>query len=161
MAETKRDGKKRPESTLIAENRRARFDYEFEDTLECGIELRGVEVKSLREKSVSFENSFAVFNGDDLVLMNLTINRWRNASTHEALTPNRPRRLLAKRSEIERLKKSTVRSGLSIIPLKLYFKGAWAKVLLGVGKGKTHGDKRETIKRREADREMSRELRRR
>jgi SsrA-binding protein len=162
MAETKRDGKKRPSGeSLIADNRRARFDYEISDTLECGLELRGVEVKSLREKAVSFENAYAIVDGDELKLVGLTINRWKNASTHEELAPNRTRRLLASKREIEKLKKATQRTGLSIIPLRLYFKGPWAKVLIGLGKGKTHGDKRETIKRRESDREMAREMRRR
>lgn len=162
MAETKRDGKKRPDSDgLIAENRRARFDYDIGETLECGIELRGVEVKSLRDREVSFENAYAIVKGDELLLLGLTIKRWRHASTHEAYDPDRTRRLLVHKSEVDKLKKLTQRGGLSLVPLKIYWKGPWAKVLIGLAKGKTHGDKRETIKRREADREMERAMRRR
>jgi SsrA-binding protein len=150
--------KKRADDGLIAENRRARHDYEISETLECGIELVGAEVKSLRAKSVSFKDSYCLVENDQLVLCGLQIDRWKAASTHEELNPTRKRRLLVHATEIERLRKATQRGGLSIIPLKLYFKGPWAKLLVGLGKGKTHGDKRDSLKRREADRDMERAL---
>jgi SsrA-binding protein len=152
---------KRSEDTLIAENRRARFDYEIGDTWECGVELKGSEVKSLREKKVSFEGAHARLENDALVLWNLKIDRWRNASTHEALAPTRARRLLVNKTEINKIRRLLQRGGLTLVPLKLYFKGAWVKVLIGIGKGKSHEDKRETIKRREADRDMVRAIQRR
>lgn len=146
--------------SLIAENRRARFDYEISDTLECGIELKGSEVKSLRNKAVSFANAFAVINRGDLMLMGLKIDRYKQ-STIDVLAPDRPRRLLANVREVDKLDRLVREKGYSLVPLKLYFKGAWAKVLIGLGKGKTHEDKRETIRKREADREVARAIQRR
>lgn len=156
-------GKKPPEDkdTLVAENRRARHDYAIAETLECGLELQGAEVKSLRARAVSFSDAYALVKDEQLLLFGLKIDRWKNASTHVELAPDRTRRLLAKKEEIEKVRKLVQQRGYSIIPLKLYFKGPWAKVLLGIGKGKTHEDKREDIKRREADRDMERALRRR
>jgi SsrA-binding protein len=152
--------KKPPDDTLVAENRRARHDYEIVDTLECGIELQGAEVKSLRARAVAFADAYALVKGDELVLLGLKIDRWKNASTHVELAPDRTRRLLVKKDEIDKLKKLVQQRGFSIIPLKIYFKGPWAKLLLGIGKGKTHEDKRETLKKREADRDMERAMRR-
>jgi SsrA-binding protein len=155
--------KKRPEGdTTVAENRRARHDYAIDETLEVGIELKGSEVKSLRAKAVSFSDAYALVDkSGQLMLHGLKIDRWKNASTHVVVEPTRIRRLLANANEIERLKKAVMQRGCSLIPLKIYFKGPWAKVLIGVGKGKTHEDKRDTIKKREADRDMERAMRRR
>lgn len=155
--------KKHPDdkAMLVAENRRARHDYAIDDTLECGIELVGSEVKSLRARAVGFGDAYAVVKNDELLLVGLKIDRWKNQSTHVEIAPDRTRRLLVKKAEIERLKKLIQQRGLSLIPLKIYFQGPWAKLLLGIGKGKTHEDKRQDIKRREADRDMERALRRR
>ena len=154
--------KKRPDADgLIADNRRARYDYEIGETIECGLELVGSEVKSLRAKAVSFTHAYAIVKNDELYLVGLKIDRWKNASTHVEVAPDRTRRLLAKKHEIEDLEKAVQQKGCTLVPLRLYFKGPWAKVLLGVGKGKSHDDKRETIKRRESDRDMERALRRR
>jgi SsrA-binding protein len=145
---------------LIAENRKARFDYEVLDTLECGVELRGSEVKSLRLKQVSFADAFAeVDDSGNLRLHNLKIDRYRQ-STYDAAEPTRRRRLLANRDEIDKLQRSIRERGLTLVPLRLYFKGPWVKVLLGVARGKTHDDKRATIRAREAHRDMERERRR-
>jgi len=152
--------KPRPEDTTIADNRRTRFDYEILDTVECGVELKGAEVKSLRARNVSFGDAYAIVKDDQLWLLGLKIDRFKNASTHEELAPARARRLLASKSEIEKLGKSVALKGHTLVPLKLYFKGPWVKVLIGVGRGKSHEDKRETIKRREADREMERAVQR-
>lgn len=153
--------KKHPDVGAIAENRRARHDYTFEDTIEVGIELVGSEVKSLRAKAVSFADAFAMVSDGQLHLHGMRIDRWKNASTHVEVAVDRKRRLLANANEIEKLKKAVQQRGLSLIPLKLYFKGPWAKVLLGIGKGKTYEDKRDTLKKREADRDMERTMRRR
>lgn len=152
--------KPRAESTAIAENRRTRFDYEILETVECGIELKGVEVKSLRSRNVSFGDAYAIVKNGELWLQALKIDRFKNASTHDEVATDRPRRLLASAAEIERLGKAVALKGHTLVPIKLYFKGPWVKVLLGVGRGKSHEDKRETIKRREADREMERAVRR-
>jgi SsrA-binding protein len=142
----------------IAENRKARFEYEISDTIECGLSLHGAEVKSLRHKAVSFADSFAVVERGQLWLMHLKIDRYKQSNI-DVVEPTRRRRLLANQTEIEKLERLVREKGLTLVPLRLYFRGPWAKVLLGVGKGKSHGDKRETIKRREADREVSRALR--
>ena len=152
--------KKKHSDGLVAENRRARHDYDIGDTLECGLELVGAEVKSLRAKAVSFSDAYAIVKDDQLMLVGLKIDRWKNASTHVEIAPDRTRKLLAKAGEIEELRIAIQEKGCTIVPMRIYFKGPWAKVLVGVGKGKTHGDKREDIKRREADRDMQRALRR-
>jgi SsrA-binding protein len=144
----------------IAENRRARYDYEIGDTFECGIELKGAEVKSLRAKAVSFADAFAFLDHGQLWLHNLKIDRYRQQSTIEELDPARKRRLLVNKDEVEKLRKLTQERGFTLVPLKLYFKGPWAKVLIGVAKGKTKDDKRDTIRAREASRDVARALRR-
>jgi SsrA-binding protein len=152
--------KRDPEGiTTIAENRRATFDYAISETFECGLELVGSEVKSLRAKQVSFTDAYALVKDVELILIGMKIEPFKNA-THEQHEPDRTRRLLLHKSEIEKLHKLTRERGLSLVPMKIYFKGAWAKVLVGVGKGKSHGDKREDVKRREADRDVARAMRR-
>jgi SsrA-binding protein len=151
--------KKRADEGFIAENRRARFDYAIEETIEAGIELLGAEVKSLRNKAVSFADAYAIVKDGQAVLVGLKIDPFKNA-THERPAPDRTRRLLLHASEIEQIQVATREKGETVVPLKLYFKGPWAKVLLGIAKGKTHRDRREDIKRREADRDVARALRR-
>jgi SsrA-binding protein len=145
---------------LIAENRRARYDFEIGETFECGIELKGAEVKSLRAKNVSFADAFAMLEHGELWLHSLKIDRYRQQSTIEELEPRRKRRLLVSKKEIEKMRKLTQERGFTLVPLRLYFKGPWAKVLVGVAKGKTKDDKREGIRAREASRDMARALRR-
>jgi SsrA-binding protein len=144
----------------IAENRRARYDYEIGETFECGLELKGAEVKSLRARNVSFGDAFAYLDDGQLWLHNLKIERYRQQSTIEELDPSRRRRLLLNKGELDRIRKLTQERGYTLVPLKMYFKGPWAKVLLGVAKGKTREDKRETIRAREASRDVARALRR-
>src|SRR5262249_8626437 len=121
--------KKRPDDGLVADNRRARYDYEIGETIECGLELVGSEVKSLRAKAVSFSDAYAIVKDGELLLLGLKIDRWKNQSTHTEVAPDRTRRLLAKKSEIDDLRKSVQQKGCTLIPLRLYFKGPWAKVL--------------------------------
>jgi SsrA-binding protein len=150
--------KKKPvDDGFIAENRKARFQYEVLETLECGVVLQGSEVKSLRAKQVSFSDAFAQVEAGELFLWNLKIDRYRQSNIDVPET-TRKRRLLVSKKEIERFHRLVREKGLTLVPLRLYFKGPWAKVLVGVAKGKTFEDKRETIKRREADRDMRRHL---
>ena len=152
--------KRDPEGVItIAENRRATFDYEITETIECGLSLQGSEVKSLRAKHVSFTEAYAMVSDMQVILIGLKIEPFRNA-THVMHEPARTRPLLVNRVEIERLFKLTRERGLQLVPMKIYFKGAWAKVLIGIGKGKTHADQRETVKKREATREIARVMRR-
>jgi SsrA-binding protein len=159
MAEPKRGGEK-DGIRVIAENRRARFDYTVEDTLEAGLQLTGSEVKSLREGTANLSDAYALPKGPDLFLMNAHIGPWKPASQfgHE---PLRPRKLLMHRAEIDRWGAKVRERGYTIIPLMLYFRRGKAKVELGLGRGKTHEDRRHTIKERETKREIQREVRRR
>ena len=143
----------------IAENRRAKYDYEIGDTLECGIVLVGSEVKSLRNKAVAFADAYADIQNGELWLYNVKIDRYAQ-STVDVVEPARKRRLLANKGEIEKLRKLVAERGYTIIPLMLYFKGPWAKCLLGLARGKNKEDKRDTVRKREADRDVARALRR-
>ncbi|HKD39757.1 MAG TPA: SsrA-binding protein SmpB [Myxococcaceae bacterium] len=145
---------------LIAQHKRARFDYSVEETLEAGIELLGSEVKSLRQGGANLTDSYAIPRGTELYLLNARIGPYGHASafTHE---PTRSRRLLLHRSEIDRWSAKVRERGYSIIPLMLYFKRGIAKVQLGLCLGKTHEDRRAEIKERETRREIERALRRR
>jgi SsrA-binding protein len=149
-----------PGVRLVTENRRARFDYTVEERLEAGLELRGSEVKSLREGTASLADAYALPKGGELFLLNAHIGTYDPASvfTHE---PTRGRKLLLHRAEIDRWSVKVKERGYSIIPLVLYFKKGRAKVELGLCRGKTHEDRRESIKERETKREMDRAVRRR
>ncbi len=143
---------------LIAENRKARHDYEILDTFEAGMVLTGSEVKSLRAGRANLKDSYARVNKGEAFLLNAHIRPYAAASQfgHE---PERDRKLLLHRNEIERLHESVQQEGLTIVPLKLYFKGGRAKVLVGIGRGRKAYDKREAIKKREMDRETDRATR--
>lgn len=145
---------------LICENRRARFDYTIDDTVEAGIALMGSEVKALRNGEASLSDSYALPERNELFLHNAHIGAYKPASAFSHL-PIRPRKLLLHRAEIDRWAAKVKERGYSIIPLELYFKEGRAKVKLGLGKGKTGLDRRDTIKDREAKREMDRAMRRR
>jgi SsrA-binding protein len=141
----------------IAENRRARHEFEIDDTIECGLELLGTEVKSLRQGKVNFADAYAMVKGNEVVVIGLHIAPFTHG-THENHDETRTRRLLLHASEIERLTKETRERGASLVPLKLYFKKGWAKMLLGVAHGRSKIDKRAVIKKREADRDLRRAL---
>ena len=145
--------------TVKGDNRRARFDYELIETFEAGIELRGSEVKSLRQASVNLGESYAAMKGNELFLLNANIPEYRQANrfNHE---PKRPRRLLLHRKQIDRLAAGVLREGLTIVPLKVFFntKGK-VKVDIALAKGRKLHDKRENIKSRDWGREKARLLR--
>lgn len=145
---------------VIATNRKARHDYTIVDTYEAGIALMGTEVKSLRAGRASLTDSFAQEKDGEIFLYGLHIpeyamGTWTN---HE---PRRTRKLLLRRDEIRRLIGKTRESGLTLVPLSLYFSDGWAKVELGLARGKKSYDKRETLARRDADREIARAMGRR
>jgi SsrA-binding protein len=149
-----------PGIKLISENRKARATYTVEDKLEAGLQLTGSEVKALRAGTANLSDAYALPKGSELFLLNAHIGTYDPASffTHE---PLRARKLLLHRVEIDRWAMKVRERGYSIIPLKLYFKDGRAKVELGLCRGKTHEDRRQTIKERETKREMDRALRRR
>jgi len=144
---------------VIAENRRARFDYFIDDTVEAGIMLTGTEVKSLRVGKANIAESYAAVEGDEIMLINADIPPYTQANrfNHE---PRRPRKLLLHRKEINRLIGAVQREGRTIIPTKLYWndKGV-AKLEIGLAKGKKLHDKRETAAERDWQRDKARLMR--
>jgi SsrA-binding protein len=143
---------------LVAENRRARYDYEIGDTLEAGIVLTGTEVKSLRLGKAQIADSYASPERGELWLINAHIPEYLEANrfNHQE---KRPRKLLVSRKELARLDAEVARAGNTIVPLKLYFNDhGKAKLLIGVGKGKKSFDKRDTERQRDWNREKSRLL---
>ncbi len=142
----------------IATNRKARHDYLITDTIEAGLALEGPEVKSLRLKQATLVSAFARAERDGLYLYGLHIAPYA-FNTLTALDPLRTRKLLLKRQEIKRLTSAVETKGMALVALELYFKRGWAKVLLGLAKGKKTADKHESIKKRDIDREMRREFR--
>ncbi|MEQ8353457.1 MAG: SsrA-binding protein SmpB [Leptospiraceae bacterium] len=144
---------------LTLENKRARRNYEVLETLEVGIALQGTEVKSLRAGGGDLLDSFATIQGDELYLLNLRIQPYRNA-THFNHEETRTRKLLLHRKEIDKLTSKIREKKLTAVPLKLYFNDRGkVKILLGICRGKQKADKRQDEKKKEADREMARALR--
>ena len=141
----------------IATNRKARHDYLITDTYEAGLALEGPEVKSLRLKQATMLSAFARAEKDGIYLYGLHIAPYA-FNTLKELDPMRTRKLLLKRQEIKRLTGALTIKGMTLVALELYFKGGWAKVLLGLAKGKKAADKHESIKKRDIDREMRREF---
>lgn len=143
---------------IIATNRQARRNYELGDHYECGIVLLGSEVKSLRESKVQISDAWASIDEGEVWLNGLHIAPYSRAQAHSGHDPDRRRKLLMKRSEIERLRLRLQVERLSLVPLQLYFKEGRCKVELAVGKGKRTVDKRQDIAQRDASREAAREI---
>ena len=136
-------------------NRKARYDYEIEDTYEAGIVLTGTEIKSIREGKVNIKDSYAIIRNDEIYLLNTHISIYEegNRFNHEE---DRTRKLLLHKREILKLKNKLEVEGYTLVPLKIYFVKNKAKVLIGVAKGKKNYNKKETIKERDIKREMER-----
>jgi len=145
---------------VVASNRRARFDYEVETSYEAGLALTGSEVKSLRAGNVSLSDSYAQPRGRELFLVNCRIGEYGPAS-YLGHAPLRERRLLMNRAEIEKIRGKVEQRGYTLVPLSLYFKQGWAKVELGLARGRKHADRRDAIAERETRREMDRAMSRR
>jgi SsrA-binding protein len=144
---------------LIAENRRAHFDYIIDEVVEAGIMLVGTEVKSLREGQANIAESYAAIENQELFLINATIPIYAPASQFNHL-PTRPRKLLLKHNEINKLWRLTQRKGRTLIPLKMYFDGnGRVKIQIGTATGKDNKDKRETVKKRDWQRDKARLMR--
>ena len=152
----------RPSGTkLIASNRKARRDYTILDALEAGLVLSGSEVKSLRDGHVQLADAFARLRDGEVWMEGVHIAPYQFAHGVGAHDPDRPRKLLLNRGEIARLKARIDTERVALVPLSLYFKDGRAKVELGVGKGRTKGDKRQAIAERDSQREIDRALGRR
>jgi SsrA-binding protein len=143
----------------IIVNKKARFDYEVVDTFEAGLVLVGTEVKSVRLKKVSIQEAYATIKNNEAFIIGMNIAQYEmgNRFNHE---PARERKLLLHRHEIKRLTGKLKERGYTLVPLKVYFKNGKVKVLLGLARGKAQYDKRKTIQKREADRDMQREIKR-
>ena len=142
----------------VATNRQAAHRFEFLDRVEAGLVLTGTEVKALRDGKAQLKDGYAAVRDGEVWLLNVHIPPYGPAS-RENHEPERPRKLLLHRREIERLVGKTQERGLTLVPTRLYFSGPHAKVEIALARGKDVHDKRETIKRREMDREMERALR--
>lgn len=145
---------------LIAENRKARFDYEILQTYEAGLVLTGSEVKSLRAKQIQLKDSYVSFRGDEAFLQNAHIAEYR-ASSYNNHVPERLRKLLLHRNELDRINGSIREKGLSCVPLKVYFKNGRAKVELALVRGKKAHDKRDSIKKRDVSRQLREQVKHR
>ena len=145
---------------VVCTHPRAKRDYDIEENYEAGIELKGSEVKSLRVNQASIKESFAMIRDEEVFLVNSYIAPYEKASVFNH-DPRRERKLLLNKREISRLMGKTIIRGYTLIPLKIYFKRGKAKVDLALGKGKKVHDRRDDIKKREADREMEKAMKRR
>jgi SsrA-binding protein len=145
---------------IIAENRKARFLYEILETYEAGIQLIGTEVKSIRAGRINLQDGYALIRQGEVWLINVNISPYEASGYYFNHEPKRTRKLLLHRHEISKLIGKTEQKGLTLVPLKMYLKKGLVKVQIGLAKGKKMRDKRETIKRREQEREMQRVVRR-
>lgn len=144
----------------VASNRKAFHDFHVEERLEAGIVLLGSEVKSLREGRVQLRDSYAIVRSGEAFVMNVHISPYSSASTHVELDPVRPRKLLLRKQEIDKLRARTQEKGMTVVPLRVYFTHGLAKIELGIARGKHTYDKRRDVASREAKREMERATRR-
>src|SRR3954449_115053 len=154
----KKGGKRKAAPGDVATNRQAGYRYEFLDKVEAGIQLQGTEVKSVREGGVQLKDSYAAIREGEVWLHNAHIAPYGPAS-RENHEPERPRKLLAHKREIERLVGRINERGLTLVPTRIYFSGTRAKVEIALARGKDRFDKRESIKARDQRRDVERELR--
>ncbi|WP_172373018.1 SsrA-binding protein SmpB [Sporosarcina jiandibaonis] len=142
---------------ILARNRRANFDYAIEDTLEAGIVLQGTEIKSIRAGKVQLREAFVQIRNNEAWIVNMHISPYDqgNRFNHD---PVRTRKLLLHRRQINQLMGKTQQQGYTIVPIQIHLKNGFAKVLVGVGKGKKHYDRREDLKQKEAKRDVARAL---
>ena len=156
----KKKGAVADNNSTLATNRRARHDYTILDTVECGMVLVGTEIKSMREGKISLTDAFATIDDGEVYIRNLHIPEYSQGSWTNH-SPKRTRKLLLHRREIDKLMGQVRDGNKTLIPLKVYLKDGRAKCELGLAKGKQDYDKREAIKRRDQDRDITRELGRR
>jgi SsrA-binding protein len=145
---------------IISDNRKARYLYEILETYEAGLELVGTEVKSIRAGKVNLGDGYALIRKGEAVLLNVHISPYEGSGAYFNHDPRRSRKLLLHRKEISKLIGLVEQKGLTLVPLKMYFKDSWIKIAIAVGRGKKLHDKREDIKRRDDQREMARALKR-
>ncbi len=139
------------------QNRKVNFDYEIVETFETGIVLTGTEIKSIRQGQANLKDSYAIIRNSEIYLLNMHISKYDqgNIFNHDE---TRTRKLLMHKKEILKLKDKLDLEGFTLVPIKLYFKGSKAKILLGLAKGKKNYDKREAIKKKDVTRQMAKDL---
>lgn len=138
-------------------NKKAYYDYEIETTYEAGIVLKGTEIKSIRQGKANLKDSYAIYKNGEIFILNMHISEYDkgNIFNHEE---TRTRKLLLNKKEILRIRDSIEKEGYTLIPIKLYFKGNKAKILLGIARGKKNYDKREAIKKKDMEREIKKQI---
>lgn len=143
----------------LAQNRKASHDYHIEETIEAGLVLTGTEIKSIRAGKVNISDAFATIRDGEAFVHNMHVSPFSHGNRFNPPDPTRARKLLLHRKEIDKLLGASKQQGYALIPLKIYIKNGYAKLLLGLAKGKKLYDKRETAKRRDAQRDIQRALR--
>jgi len=141
-----------------AENRKARFDYEFVEEFEAGLELTGAEVKSVRAGKISLVGSFVSVRGGEAFLLNAEVQPYQPKNLKADYDPRRARKLLMTKDELEKLTTAEATKGLTIVPLTVYNKGRFIKCRVAIARGKKEFDKRESIKKRDTERDLKRSL---
>lgn len=142
----------------LTANRRAYFDYEILETYEAGVELRGFEVKAIKAGRINLAGTFAVVKDNEVWLLNATVTPYQPKNAPSDYAPTRSRRLLLHKSEIKELIGKSAQKGLTLVPLKVYTKHNLVKISIGLARHKKSADKRETIKKRDTEREIRRTL---
>ncbi|MBI5134304.1 MAG: SsrA-binding protein SmpB [Candidatus Taylorbacteria bacterium] len=142
----------------LADNKKARFDYEIIETIEAGIELLGMEVKSIRTHGATLDGAYVTIRGGEAYMMQMSVPPYQPTNSPKEYDPLRIRRLLLTKKEIRKLADIEAGKGLTIVPIKVYNKGKKVKIAIGIARGKKTFDKRESIKKRETDRESRRTL---
>ncbi|WP_019533324.1 SsrA-binding protein SmpB [Paenibacillus ginsengihumi] len=147
------------EGKLLAQNKKASHDYFIEDTYECGLVLTGTEIKSLRQGKANISDAFATIRNGEAFIHNMHISPFEQGNRHNPSDPTRARKLLLHKSQIMKLLGTVKQEGYTLVPLKVYTRNGYAKLLLGIGRGKKQYDKRESAAKRDAQRDIQRALR--
>lgn len=150
---------KKSEDKVLAQNKKASHDYFIEDTYEAGMVLSGTEIKSIRTGKANISDSFCTIRNGEAFVHNMHVSPFEQGNRHNPSDPTRTRKLLLKRGEIDKLLGLIKQEGYTLIPLKIYVRNGFAKLLLGVAKGKKLYDKRESAAKRDAQRDIQRALR--
>ncbi|PZD95190.1 SsrA-binding protein [Paenibacillus sambharensis] len=151
--------KKNQEQKPLAQNKKASHDYFIEETYEAGMVLTGTEIKSVRMGKANINDSFATIRNGEMFIHNMHISPFEQGNRHNPTDPTRARKLLLHRSQINKLLGQAKQEGYALVPLKIYTRNGYAKLLIGLGKGKKQYDKRETAAKRDAQRDIQRALR--
>jgi SsrA-binding protein len=152
---------KKNDGNVLAQNKKASHDYFIEETFECGLVLTGTEIKSLRKSKANIGDAFATIRNSEAFVHNMHISPFEQGNRNNPSDPTRARKLLLKKVEINKLIGLTKQQGYTLVPLKVYVRNGYAKLLIGLGRGKKLYDKRDTAAKRDADRDIQRALRER